>query len=284
MSKVRSKSDLPNWFSLVNYDLLQELSEPELLNQLKVRLKLFLSLDKARKEHAPEFTIDDLKYGNVWRQISQGKPVLKTFAESEISCGNANLEWLNKFGVNSTNLNALSINQSPAIKGFPASLAIHVGREIDNLNLAKTLGDDSPLAGILELYPTGFHDADINTLKNGIHILKNNDDLHVSINIDDFSNEEIIHQLTQLLPLWRKTKGIVNPREKGLSKQALYKKINQYQVVAYIDLYMWQYFVQKNIPLKVFTVALFPNGEKGENEIKQTVIPFVSMIMNLLNR
>lgn len=284
MSGIRSKSDLPKWYMLDNYDELKSLSEPELLNQLKLRLEIISKLQDSIKDNAPDWVINNLYEDIVWQQITKGNPVVKSDAESGINDGSSSFEWLSKFGLSADDLNALSIESSPAIKGFPASLAVSIGRHIDRLDLIKPLENDNPLAGILELYPMGYSDSDINMLKKGIPPLSNNDDIHVGINITDFSNEEILYQLEKLLPLWRKTLKKPNPKGKGLSKSIICKKIIKYQVVAFVDLFIWQHFEQRKIPHKVFVVALFPNGEKGEYEFKQTILPFVMKVMNLVSR
>ncbi len=280
--KVESKKDLPKWFDIQNYNFNKGLSKPEILNQIHCRAELIIQVSDVIKKNAHPEVIDSLKDCSLWWQIIEGSPLIKSNIELENS--HIDMDWLDKIGINVKELNLLGIQHSPAIKGIPASKALSIGQEIEQFNLVKPLSDDSPLKGILKLYPSGFNEIDINKLKPALRCMQNVSEISVDINIADFSDAEILMQLGDLLPIWRKDTGLHNPKEKGLSKESNYKKIQEYQVIACLDLYMWQVFFGIKIPNRVLTVALFPNGEKGEKELTETVFPFVNKMVNLVKR
>jgi len=282
MAKVKSKRDLPKWFNIENYDSFRELSQPEILNQIQCRAKLIMQVNNTLNEHTPPCVIDDLKGGYLWHTVTKGSPLIKSSIELENN--HNDMDWLGKIGINVKELNLLGIQHSLAIKGVSASKILSIGLEIDRLDLVKPLSEDSPLKGILKLYPLGFHKIDINKLKPALRCMQDISEVFVDINIADYSDEEILMQLSALLPVWRQETGLHCPKKNGLSKVSIYKKTLDYQVIACIDLYIWQIFHKLKIPNRVLTVALFPNGEKGEKELTDTVLPFVNKMLNLVER
>lgn len=100
----------------------------------------------------------------------------------------------------------------------------------------------------------------------------------VSLNLRLYSDEELVAVLKHLLPDWRAQIDIDEPSP-SIGKRSAIKKLVSYKVIEYLDLLLWSKASEILIPHKIMVLALFPNGEKGEVEFTQTILPFVKMVI-----
>lgn len=103
--------------------------------------------------------------------------------------------------------------------------------------------------------------------------------LYVSINLD-VPDEILISDMKNLLPKWRNELGIeAEEIQLNNSWSVVRKKIIEYNVLPYIDLYLWSNMNGVSIPGGVLAVSLFPDGDKEQFAIAQTIRPFIDRLM-----
>jgi hypothetical protein len=281
MSKINSTNELPKWFTLNNYAELNKLNNNEFLNQMYLRakiIKVMMSEDFDRNEFLEKYAKYDV--GRIWQQISAGSPMVHVQTEGNSSCSQVNDDWLNKFLIDDKN--KLSIESSPAICGISATTALGFSKAIKGLDVMV----NRPGWGDIECTPDRFNVADMNILNKGIGTgnFFQTTFAHVTINLDDFTDKEVIAQLSELLPAWRKTLGSEKVKTSLLSKLSSINKMKKYQFIPWLDLTIWSELMGLTIPHRICTIALFPTGEKGDTEFKQTVLPFIIKILNEICR
>lgn len=99
--------------------------------------------------------------------------------------------------------------------------------------------------------------------------------LNLSISLN-FPDHQIIEELKKLLPTYRNQ---LNAKKPGsLYKKSDYSKIISYNILPLTDLIIWAKAEGKHIPLSVLAVCLFPDGSKGEEDIRKTIIPFMERV------
>lgn len=101
--------------------------------------------------------------------------------------------------------------------------------------------------------------------------------VYMSLNLEFYSDQQIIHELKQLLPKWRKKFG-VSEIDLVDAKPSEIRKVIDYRLIPFIDLSIWALLENKHISSKIYAAALFPFGEKGVDEYKQTLLPFYSKV------
>ncbi|MFT7109667.1 MAG: hypothetical protein ACI843_001329 [Psychrobacter glaciei] len=282
MSKINSTNELPKWFTLNNYAELNKLNNNEFLNQIYLRaqiVKATMSEYFDRNEFLEQFSKHDI--GKIWQQISAGSPMINIDVDVDNSlCNQVNDDWLNKFLIDDKS--QLSIESSPAICGVSATTALGFSKAIKRLDVMVK----RPEWGDIECTPDRFNLADMNILNKGIGTgnFFQTTLAHVTINLDDFTDKEVIAQFSELLPAWRKTLGSEKVKTSLLSKLSSINKMKKYQFIPWLDLTIWSELMGLTIPHRIYTVALFPIGEKGDTEFKQTVLPFILKALNEICR
>ena len=284
--KIKSKSELPSWFNLSNYDVLSELEGIKLWNQVVKRFSIVDYLDSQDSKEENYFSEDD---SYLWRAITAGQVILessdtyKTKEELE-----REKEWAHELSEQQNdgleewqleqrqqwdlaNKESVSLSRSSSIKG----LGIYSCHHITELFKDKGLIIDNKANDyVMIASPLALSDVNLGSKKNDINLY---DGMTVFIEIDLGArrNDEIIDELTWLLPKWRKEVGVSEPDRLKVTPST-YKRIADYRIIPYLDLYIWALNNRVTISNSVLAVALFPNGEKGDTEIRQTILKFVS--------
>lgn len=268
MKKIQSIQELPKWFNISNYNCLTELAEHELLNQVNCRLMLiqYQSLDLIDQKSA----FSSIRDKSIWHQITTGVIIADL---DKYNSDNNDYSWVKKFGLDDDSLSDLSLSRSPVVRGLNVAEVLPLSHDFKALDVYKS----HPLNNEKIFPPDGTRELDFSFITQSYQSMFGKK-AHIVINIEKYSNKEIMKNIELMLPEWRKELGISEPQKVFLSKQSVYKKVLEYQVIAFLDLWIWKLVNKVSIPHKISVIALYPNGEKGENELKQTVIPFVQKL------
>ncbi|MFP5441358.1 MAG: DUF6387 family protein [Gammaproteobacteria bacterium] len=91
------------------------------------------------------------------------------------------------------------------------------------------------------------------------------------------SDQTILRELRELLPLWRKSLSEIIGQELSSGTPAFsdLEKISHYRVIPLLDLVIWAKEAGSSIPLRLLRAAIFPNGERGEDDIRKMIFPFI---------
>lgn len=109
---------------------------------------------------------------------------------------------------------------------------------------------------------------------------QNHEEVNICLKLKDRTDEQLLEEIKLNLPKWRKKMGIEEPQHFVKGRKDDIDKIRRYQLIAYIDLVFWSDGVDKTIKKSVLVSALYPNGEKGETELKQTVEPHLKKVIH----
>jgi hypothetical protein len=273
MSKVDSVRDLPKWFKVDNYDCFNDLSNEHLIEQLDARLYVFDKLEAI--ESIDELTLQLSPVSKIYSEIQQSNPIIKNVAMVSKSSNAV--------------LNMLSAN-SNSIKGITnaeigvSEKLIEENKDLWNSEMLKKAdwyknliefdNTQEPKSSFYKNVITYMFDFSLFKRE----IKPDSKDIFIKINLAEHTDKEIRSDLSKLLPVWRKQLKIEEPKGDVFSKPSDIKRILEYRVLALLDLRIWSKNEKRSIPHRVYTAALFPNGEKGETEFKQTVLPFFGKI------
>ncbi|MGK0270711.1 MAG: hypothetical protein ACI88H_001359 [Cocleimonas sp.] len=250
MKKVSSTKDLPTWFKLENYDCIANLSNEKLLEQIGYRCFLLRNIESGATKES-NFTIPSSQAE--WSLINRGTVVITDV-----------------FIIDEDDEHGISpcMPSTQAVHPLPAYRAIYFVHQL--------IKDDRLIASKDKFKMLDFdlstEDFDLAEPK-GKHSIA-----HMAINLADNSDKVILADIKKLLPEWREALKVDEPNKNIYSKSSHYQKIVDYKIIPLLDLKIWSLLVRQKIPHRVLTVSLYPNGEKGETELKQTVLPFVDKV------
>ncbi|WP_448556026.1 DUF6387 family protein [Thalassotalea montiporae] len=266
MGKIKDIDDLPKWFKLENYKYINQLSANEIKDQLVYREDIhyqlrFIDLDKfygskVLIEERGEILFSDYILNQRWKQIKTGQVIIDKFCypitlpESESMAGYAK---------------KLTLPSSLFIRGVSNSYVQHYISRLLEAGLVKTSDDGLS-------FPVTSYCGDID-LSNKDLLFTQSGSININIDLYNATDKVIIQEIKKMLPLWRKSLDIEEPKNNYFSRRLDYDKVPSYKIIPLLDLLMWAQIEQKKIPLRVLTSVLFPKGEKGETELKQTILP-----------
>jgi hypothetical protein len=298
MKKVNSVNELPSWFNLANYDFLEKLTLEEISGLITDRehllepsddvmeglRKVNLSKDPLlgispkpapppslansglEKDFERIVTIFRYCFTSIWANIASGNPNVKR-----------NIKYYKELFQDSDR---------------PENDVLAFASEFKQLGKGAFLGispdDVNRLIKLLESFlkevPPDWADFadDYRNLRridlNRYNPLKGR--IFTAINLESFTDKEILEELTKSLPEWRKVQGVEENSYIQLSKPSHRSKIIEYRIIPYMDLSISALLNEHNIPHRVMVAALFPNESKGELEFRQTIIPFYKKILD----
>jgi hypothetical protein len=264
MTKVQSTKDLPKWFKLDNYEILKNLEPDDLKVQLSHRTYLLES------EH--------WEYDEVcqWEQI-QSEDILLVHHDDPWENEQNRTSGFNEHINISVLREKYALAYTLSINGFDSLSAFNHGQDLMQNNLIFPSEDN-----MTDLVKHEVLLGDVDLISNKLIPESNKEPSCVSIriNLADFMDKEIKNDLNVLLPKWREQLNIPEPDDVFLSKPSDHNKILSYKIIPLIDLMIWAKQNKTQIAHSIYTVALYPYGEKGETEFKQTIIPFFKKIIS----
>lgn len=284
--RVKSVKELPSWFSLKRYEELADLSEEECWDQVTLRFYLEECLSEDIEVGENNFT-EDAYF--IWRAIECGVVLIESqkdymteeerkeqsdFWDDIDRLQDDNLtEWQRdqqeRFEIAKNKWQAISSTR--AICGLRVDLADAISQRFREKNL---IIDEPKNKNFMEIESTLFF-SDVNLGARMFDIdLWGGDSVFVQINLDSKRDDEIISDFSRLLPKWREEMQVTEP-DRVKIKPSFYKKIVAYRVVPYLDLRLWEKNNGFSIPYSVMAAALFPDGERGDTDLRQTVRSYI---------
>lgn len=100
---------------------------------------------------------------------------------------------------------------------------------------------------------------------------------YVTVNLEK-SDDQILDELKVLLPSLRES--LKADKVRKTFKPSDIQKVRNYRVLPLIDLLFWSKLENVKIKQSVLSKCLFPNGEKGEEDFRKTIIPFAEKVSN----
>lgn len=264
MKKVSSTKDLPPWFKLDNYEILKTLKVDDIKAQLQHRAFLL------------EF--EHWEYDEVckWEQI-QNEDILLVHHDDPWSNDENRTKDSNEC-CNITDIREkYALAHTLSISGFPSLAAFHHGQELIENSLI--FPDENNKADRVK-YEVVLGDIDLIEKELIPNLNSTSSCVSIRINLADYMDKEIKNDLNVLLPEWRTQLNIPEPDDIRLSKPSDHNRILNYQIIPLIDLMIWAKQNDTQIAHSVYTIALYPYGEKGETEFKQTILPFLKKIIS----
>ena len=273
--RIKSKRDLPKEFDLKKYEGIENLSDKDLFRQIYWRMEWKAktwSDDLATYflEHGCQLPLSDHDpFGEIknelpyeyYDQFKGGKDFVDRYhshlkENKRLSTGYG-IGLLTRFEVMHI---SQALDQNGDRKGKPFSIS---DEEVNEL-----LKDDIANHGKLSSY-----------ISDPVSLIMGGE-LYVSINLD-VPDEILISDMKNLLPKWRSELGIdAEEIQLNNSWSVIRKKIIEYNVLPYIDLHLWSSIKGTSIPGGVLAVSLFPDGDKEQFAIAQTIRPFIDRLMN----
>jgi hypothetical protein len=298
MTKINSVNELPSWFNLANYNFLEKLTLEEISGLITDREHLLepsdnvmeglrtvnlskdpllgispkpapppsLANSSIEKDFERIVTIFRFCFTSIWANIASGNPNVKRNAqyyteifhdldrpENDVLAFASEFKQLGKgafLGISPDDVNRLSTLLESFLKEVPPDWADFAD---DNHNLRRIdLNRYNPIKGRM----------------------------FTAINLESFTDKEILEELTKCLPEWRKVQGVEENNYIQLSKPSHKSKIIEYRMIPYMDLSISALLNDITIPHRVMVAALFPNESKGELEFRQTIIPFYKKLLD----
>jgi len=246
--KINKKSELPCWFQLDKYNILNDLNDVDLESQLKLRIDLFMNLIRLN----PWRPSDESKY----KQILNNDVILKVEYPSNLEDGV--LDY--------------SLSRTFAVEGFPW---------IYGYTLVKGLESRGELAkgqNPLTLEPRlAYGSYSVVSQKFYLSAMETVD---VSLDLKHYTDKEIVDDIKILLPKWRNELKIKEPPNKPHTEETRLKKVLHYEIIPLLDLKIWCEVNKNEITQSVYAGALFPEHDRGDTEFKQTIIPFLKKLIS----
>ncbi len=274
---VKSTKELPDWFSLDKYRTLNSNDSEQLFHQAASRLALLKSLDNIDPTQEP---MSDTEIDSDWP---------KTCVDFEDLCSWENIKKDGVISKESTELMESSILG----ESFGSS---------EELAEPPTKYAEKYLNSTHVIFPLKLIDAEfigyearkkIEAVENktedclkiplSFDVRKNYDiecgdgkNIHLAISLKA-SDNEILGQLKRLMPLYRANLECAEPE--SLFKKSDLKRIIDFKVIELLDLKIWSKIHNLNITHSVLATALFPDGSKGDTELRRTILPLTEKVL-----
>jgi hypothetical protein len=293
---MKTIHDLPSWFKLDNYDCLKEADMKTLYTQVRARQDLLSSIDIVSKflhitdvKSADQFIetlrqADDKEFLqslsiNNYSMVSRVAPILTGWLWIVKGIASFPSSMID-IAADLINMRHMQDSDREETTPFPMLQGINIftGTSVEDIKYYMSVANKNYLESvgkpISSLDTLSAEDTDFNRLiaDTGIVIFK--------ANLGQFQDKDIIDSFKSCLKKWRQDLDIKVDDKFNFVKPSHRSKIIEYNIIAYLDLLIWATASNIDIPYRVYTAALFPNGEKGEIEFRQTIKVFADKIIN----
>lgn len=245
--RISKKNDLPKWFDLKKYQAFEKMSDAELFYQLSARWDLYVF--------------------SVAEELSE---IEKRLSECVISDAELKSELV-RGDVDDGNESFGMLSKSSAVS--PLSIYDHYSLHVDVNAYAKENELDMNSKSLSKFL---YHPRSVNGF------LDKDNEHHMYMKVDlNWPDNLIVADIQKLLPIWRERLGY-NPDAQCLSYgwDLAKKKIIKHSLLPLIDMLIWERKTENTITHSVKAVAVYPDGEYGENNITQTIKPNLEKIFN----
>ncbi|MBK4715400.1 MULTISPECIES: DUF6387 family protein [Tenebrionibacter/Tenebrionicola group] len=276
MSKrIKSKRDLPKEFDLKKYEKLESLSDKDLFRQLYWRM------DWKDKNCGEELATYFLEYGCEVPLFDHDP-----FGEIKVEPSDGyyeqfkgGREFVEKYQRHTKNKNRLSVGYGIGV--LSRMEVMHFSQGVDCKGDRKGKPFYIPDEEVSELLKDDItnHGKLVSYASDPVSLIMEGGSLYISLDLN-VPDEILISDMKNLLPKWRGELGIEAEEIKiNNSWPVIRKKIIEYNVLPYIDLHSWANIKAVSIPGGVLAVSLFPDGDKEQFAIAQTIRPFIDRLM-----
>lgn len=264
---VKSVQDLPEWFRIEQYQVFENLSDQELIEQLEMRVLTLNDTDHISLDG--EFYYAGIKEHPLLDQEACHKSIVE-FCEAE---GDTIKEpdWLDS-RKSENKSNGLILPRTESVIPLDLQYAHYLG-----MCAKQYLEVTEDKVAEEQVFPnTSFADMDIS-----ISAIMPGEEVGLFIDLNQ-SDDVILSDLKHLLPGFRKLLNRAEPA-KGKYTPSVKDRILEHKVMAFIDLKIWEKEESKDITYGVMSRALFPessqDGSKGEEYIRLTVKKWFDRVM-----
>ncbi|MEQ9867419.1 DUF6387 family protein [Pectobacterium aroidearum] len=273
--RIKSKRDLPKEFDLSKYEGLESMPDKDLFRQLYWRLDwkdggFDDELATYYMEHGKNLPLfDHDPFGEIKLEVSSA--YYEQNKESE--------DFKKRYHDHYQDKKTLSTGYGVGLLSrmevmYLSQASDHKGRRkgkpfcIPDDEVREMLKDDPANHGLVMSHAS----ESVNVVIEGINLYTS-----VDLSVPD---EILLGDFKKLLPKWREELGIEAEEIKLTNLWSVVrKKIIEYNVLPYIDLLTWARIKGVSIPGGVLAVSLFPDGEKEQFAIVQTIRPFIDRLM-----
>lgn len=276
MSKrIKSKRDLPKEFDLKKYEKLSSLSDKDLFRQIYWRMEwkektwadelasYFLEhgCNLPLFDHDPFGEIKNEPSDAYYEQFKGGK------------------EFVDKYQSHTKNKKRLSTGYGIGV--LSRLEVMHFSKDVDHKGDRKGKPFDISDEEVNELLKEDItnHGKLMSYASDPVSLIMEGIALYLSVDLS-VPDEILLSDMKALLPKWRDELG-VEAEEIQINNtwSVIRKKIIEYNVLPYIDLHLWSNIKGVSIPGGVLAVSLFPDGDKEQFAIAQTIRPFIERLM-----
>lgn len=260
---------LPDWFDLRAYDVLLELTNDQLVREASLR---FMGKGKLADLWCPIMSANNVLISPQFDDMAKTTPFLENFmlfegaAVQPIDFGH--IYRLHEFA-----------------EGDPVSVrhpADSVGMGIPSSSAAAMVMRVPMFTGngSMRLRPSGLmKSVSLSSLDGGVD---------VSIYLDSHTDAEILVELAELLPMWRKQLDLPEPNKKRnettgrkrQSEESIIKKLIEYRIIPMLDLILWAELNGFEYTAEQLSRDLYPNELVSDKHVRETRFPFACRFLN----
>ena len=242
MKRIKSKKDIP-WFNIDNYKYLDELDEDSLKREVYNHLHLYHELS-----HEKVILTDD-RLIRGWKSILVGEPNLACWYKelSKINPIKAPIDdayFAASYSIQPLDIFTATYSVDKLIQMGHVCLRKGTGEKLD---VANWTSEGQSLAGVMQSYNRALNK------------------MLCSIDLEGYSDAEIISDLKRLLPHYRQALNTPEPITRPVKGAALLK-IKSYRVIPLIDLTTWEISTRSKISRRLLSEIVFPNNERYEED------------------
>jgi hypothetical protein len=279
MKRIIHKNDLPEWFKLDNYISFNEISDFDIRNEFRKRIM-------------SERDAESSKSHSFLEEIKRGQPISKPFV-IPIPSMSEYLESRKK----AVPIIPISEAEQETYDELVRDARAFESREaygsispflMDDLNTANRVFEASFSETIRAHSEADIHSQvkewPIATVMNkSINNGALRGKITINLDLENCTDKEILSDLEKHLKVLREMSKIPEP-ETINPRAGDYDKAKEYRVFALFDLLYWARLNNTQIKKSVLAVAVFPNGEKGEGDLNDTIKKYMNKVFSLQYR